>query len=225
MQHALADVHLAVLMDGVEAWRRRESSEPAVAYRRACDAVDATRAAAVRAGVTRLTLIVPATAPDPGPRDAPDWPLQVYWPTISARASDHPIAFRVVGDSAYEPVQLGQGAPVLDVAFATGHDGRQDILTAVRQLARAAQRGEIDGSAIEADAIDRHIVSLSVGAPDAVLLTGDRPTAARGALVWQGAYSELLLRDRLWPDVTSDDIEAAIAEYQTRDRRYGAVRG
>ena len=43
-------------------------------------------------------------------------------------------------------------------------------------------------------------------------------------LMWESAYSELIFTDVLWPDFTSGDIDAAIAEYQRRDRRFGGIK-
>ena len=58
--------------------------------------------------------------------------------------------------------------------------------------------------------------------PDLVIRTsGERRIS--NFLLWQSAYSELIFLDKFWPDFDKADLEAAILEYQKRQRRYGAL--
>ena len=58
--------------------------------------------------------------------------------------------------------------------------------------------------------------------PDLIIRTGGEYRLSN-FLLWESAYSELVFSDVLWPDFTPEDIDAAIAEFARRDRRYGGV--
>ena len=67
-----------------------------------------------------------------------------------------------------------------------------------------------------------HLYLPDVPDPDLIVRTGG-DTRTAGFLVWQSAYSELVFTDVCWPEFGRDDLLAAVAEYQRRERRFGAI--
>ena len=59
--------------------------------------------------------------------------------------------------------------------------------------------------------------------PDVIIRTGGELRTSN-FLIWQGAYSELVVTDVYWPDFTPEEYEKAIAEFQKRDRRFGGIK-
>ncbi len=75
---------------------------------------------------------------------------------------------------------------------------------------------------ITVDTLGARLPSLSVGDPDLIIRTGGEFRISN-FLLYGAAYAELAFMDRLWPDFTEEDLFAAIASYQRRERRFGLV--
>jgi undecaprenyl diphosphate synthase len=111
----------------------------------------------------------------------------------------------------------------LNLAFAFNYGAREEIAEAARALARGVAAGRVDPESISADLFGAELQSN--GCPDVDLLIrsgGERRMS--NFLLWQAAYAELVFTDKLWPDFGRDDLEAAIAEFARRDRRFGGVK-
>ena len=107
---------------------------------------------------------------------------------------------------------------VLNVAVNYG--GRQEIVRAAQALAREAAAGRLDPEAITEQA-DR-LYTAGQRDPDLIL----RPSGEKrlsNFMLWQAAYAELVDMDVLWPDFTPAHLDAAIAEYNRRSRRFGGI--
>jgi hypothetical protein len=103
----------------------------------------------------------------------------------------------------------------LRVLLADPGSGRRELVGAVRALAERGIRPKKVGEAAIGDAL---------GVPDVDLLVltgGDRRVP--DLLVWQVAYSEIVVLEDAWPDLGEAQFHAAVAEYQGRDRRYGGL--
>lgn len=106
------------------------------------------------------------------------------------------------------------GRMTLNICF--NYSGRAEIVDAVRALVAASA----DPNVIDEVHFAAHL--YTAGQPDVDLLVrtgGDRRTS--NFLVWQAAYAELVFCDKYWPDFTPDDLDAALADFERRDRRFG----
>jgi len=102
----------------------------------------------------------------------------------------------------------------LNICF--NYSGRAEIVDATRALVAAGA----DPNAIDEAHFAEHL--YTAGQPDVDLLIrtgGDRRTS--NFLVWQAAYAELVFCDKYWPDFSDEDLDAALNEYERRDRRFG----
>jgi undecaprenyl diphosphate synthase len=111
----------------------------------------------------------------------------------------------------------------LKVQVAVSYGGRWDIVQSARKLAAAVASG-----AIRVDAIDeaRFSQSLSLGDapdPDLFIRTGGDHRISN-FLLWNLAYTEIFFCDTLWPDFDVPQLEAALASFAARERRYGLTR-
>jgi len=103
---------------------------------------------------------------------------------------------------------------VLNVCLNYG--GRAEIVDAVRQISAAGVPArDIDDAAIAA-----HLYNPDLPDPDLIIRTAGEHRVSN-FLLWQSAYAEMLVTDRLWPDFDRADLVAAIAEYASRIRRFG----
>ncbi len=103
---------------------------------------------------------------------------------------------------------------ILNIAINYG--GRDEICMAVN---RCIEEGITD---IKPDDISKRLYTVESGEPDLIVRTGGEFRLSN-FLMWQGAYSELYFTDKLWPDLTTDDVDEAVRVFQSRNRRYGGV--
>jgi len=94
------------------------------------------------------------------------------------------------------------------------YGSRAEIVRAARL---AAESGEVT-----IESFERNLWSAGLPDPDLVIRPGGE-TRLSNFLLWQSAYSELIFTDTLWPDFTTDDLDAAIAEFNGRQRRFGKI--
>lgn len=110
----------------------------------------------------------------------------------------------------------------MTLTLAVDHDGRVELADAMAALAEEVREGRRRASSIDEDALAAHLTSPDLPDPDLIVRTGG-DTRTTGFLVWQSAYSELVFTDVRWPAFGRADLFAAVAEYQRRERRFGAV--
>ncbi len=104
---------------------------------------------------------------------------------------------------------------ILFIAFNYG--GRREIVEAVGHAVAAGT----DPALLTEDDISRHLYSPLMRDPDLCIRTsGERRMS--NFLLWQSAYSELYFSDCLWPDFDEAEFHRALADYASRDRRFGA---
>ena len=114
------------------------------------------------------------------------------------------------------------GNGVLTFVVALNYGGRREFVLAARRLAAAAAAGRLDADSIGEEEVAATLFTTDIPDPDLIIRTsGERRIS--NFLLWQSAYSELVFLDKCWPDVGKEDLEAAILEFKSRHRRYGAV--
>lgn len=110
----------------------------------------------------------------------------------------------------------------ITVNLAVNYGGRDEILNAVKHLAKKVEAGELKADDITLKDIDGNLYTAGQPDPDLII----RPSGEyrlSNFLIWQAAYSEFWFSDILWPDFTSDDLDKAIIDYSKRNRRFGGV--
>jgi undecaprenyl diphosphate synthase len=109
----------------------------------------------------------------------------------------------------------------MQVILAINYGGRNEIVRAVRKL--AAGKSGADLSAINERDIAACLDNPGLPDPDLIIRSaGEYRTS--NFLLWQGAYAELYVSAKLWPDWTGDDLAAALRDFQNRDRRFGGIK-
>ena len=112
----------------------------------------------------------------------------------------------------------------MQVIIAINYGGRDEIIRAIKKFA-AKQDLESSNNLlnISENDISANLDNPDVPDPDLIIRSaGEYRTS--NFLLWQGAYSELHISDKLWPDWEKKDLEAAINDFQKRERRYGGVK-
>ncbi|MCK9996331.1 MAG: di-trans,poly-cis-decaprenylcistransferase [Candidatus Krumholzibacteria bacterium] len=114
----------------------------------------------------------------------------------------------------------GNTGLTLNLALAYG--GRQEILQAALRLSERLESGELKADQVTEDDFAQGLYSPDLPDPDLVIRTSGEARLSN-FLLWQSAYSEILITPVLWPDFGQRDLLLAVADYQNRERRFGAL--
>ena len=110
----------------------------------------------------------------------------------------------------------------VQVNFCLNYGGRDEIVRAARAFARDVAEGKFDPDSLTEELFSAYLDSSGVPDPELVIRpSGELRTS--NFLPWQTVYSEFVYMDVLWPDFGTKDLDAAIAEYHRRNRRFGGA--
>ena len=110
------------------------------------------------------------------------------------------------------------------VILALNYGGRAEIVDAAKKIAEAAISGKISPDDIDENSFTEYLYAPDIPAPDLMIRTSGEMRLSN-FLLWELAYSEFFVTDRLWPDFGADDLAEAVAAYYKRDRRFGGRTG
>ena len=222
--------HVAIIMDGNSRWARERLLPRVMGHKAGIETIRRVAEAADRRGVRVLTLYAFSTENWSRPPDEVDALMNLFSETIrrevdelarrgielrfSGRLHDLSTALQDQIRQANERTRVSARA-ILNIAINYG--GRQEIVDAIRELARdGADLTQLD----EASVAD-HLYTRGLPDPDLVIRTAGEMRLSN-FLLWQAAYSEFYCTQTLWPDFAQADFDEALASYQRRIRRFGA---
>lgn len=121
-----------------------------------------------------------------------------------------------------EAEDLTKGNDALHLVFAFNYGSRKEIAEAAKRLAARALSGELDLAQIDEAAVaDEMYID---GMPDVdLIIRSSGEHRLSNFLLWQAAYAEFYFPGILWPDFDRHALVDAVAEFQSRDRRFGAA--
>jgi undecaprenyl diphosphate synthase len=227
--------HVAIIMDGNGRWARARGLPRTAGHKKGAEAVQRTLEAAVDLGIQYLTLFGFSSEnwnrPEGEVFDLMGL-LRRYLQSEMAELHRKNIRIRVIGDrcrfsddivglitAAEEMTAQNDG---LNLTAALSYGGRQDIATAARAIAAKAAAGDLDPDTIDEELFGQHLWTHDLPDPDLMIRTSNEQRISN-FLLWQSAYTELVFTDVLWPEFGRESLEQSIAEYNRRDRRFGAV--
>ncbi|QEU12775.1 di-trans,poly-cis-decaprenylcistransferase [Dermabacter vaginalis] len=232
--------HVGIILDGNRRWARSKGLEVSEGHRAGAavvlDAVDWAR----ESGVETLSLWLLST--DNFRR--PEAELTQLFDIITDLA--HAVArkgapMRILCADGALPTSLaerleslhpagnapeGAGSPApFEVNLAIGYGGRREIIDAFHALIdeEIARGGDLASlrDAVSEGSVGTHLSTAGQSAPDLLIRTSGEQRLS-GFLLWQSVHSELVFCDALWPDFTRADFDAALEEFASRERRFGA---
>jgi undecaprenyl diphosphate synthase len=103
------------------------------------------------------------------------------------------------------------------IAVCFNYGGQQEIIDAVKKMVEQ----NISADEITIDTINKELYQPQVPPVDMIVRTSGEKRLSN-FMLWRSPYSELLFMDKLWPDMTKDDMAEIISEYSNRQRRFGA---
>ena len=119
-----------------------------------------------------------------------------------------------------DSIEISQ--PKLTLVMALSYGGREEIVDAARRLARRVADNDLSIEQIDEAEFSRSLYTPDVPDPDLLIRSGGEKRISN-FLLWQGAYTEIVFSNKLWPDFSKEDFQSALDEYALRHRRFGRV--
>ena len=120
-----------------------------------------------------------------------------------------------------EKIESDSAGNKYNLNIAVNYGGRREIALAFEKLHEKLQNGEISGRITE-EMISDELFTAGQPDPDLIVRTSGEMRLSN-FLTWQSVYSELYFTDVLWPDMNEDEVDKAVADYYSRQRRYGGL--
>lgn len=227
--------HVAIIMDGNGRWAGARGLPRFEGHRRGMEALRRAVRAAQDLGVRYLTVFSFSAenwARPPAEVQFLMGLLKRFVRNDLAELHANNVRVRVVGarDGVSSDISglldeaeaLTRGNDGLTLVIAFNYGARQEIVEATRRLARKVAAGELPPDAIDADALRREFWSADIPDPDLIIRTSGEQRLSN-FLLWQAAYAEFVFLTSHWPDFDHAALEAAVADFRRRERRFGGL--
>lgn len=223
--------HIAIIMDGNGRWAAKRGLERSYGHQAGVETVRKITAACTKLGVKFLTLYTFSTENWNRPSDE----ISALMGLVLSSLEDeifmkNDVRFRVIGDIArlpedvqkklHETEEHTKDNATMTMVVALSYSSRWEITKAVQDIVTDVKAGKISEQAICEDMVSKYLQTAFMPDPDLLIRTGGEVRVSN-YLLWQIAYSELYFCDTFWPDFAEEDLYRAIANYQSRQRRFG----
>ena len=232
-------VHVSMIMDGNGRWAKERGKERVYGHFEGVESVRACVEAAVETGVKYLSIYAFSEENWNRPQAEVDALMELMVKAMAAemdKLDRNGVRFMVIGNRERLAPKLNEvidscmaqtaGNDTLTLIVFLSYSGKWDILQAAKKMMLEAKEhperaGEIMN--MDVDGFDRYLATAGIPDPDLIVRTSGENRLSN-YLLWQGAYSEFLFVDTLWPDFRKEEFRAALQTYAKRDRRYGKVK-
>lgn len=223
--------HIAIIMDGNGRWAAKRGLERSYGHQAGVETVRRITAACTKLGVKFLTLYTFSTENWNRPSDE----ISALMGLVLSSLEDeifmkNDVRFRVIGDitrlpedvqkKLHETEEHTKDNATMTMVVALSYSSRWEITKAVQDIVTDVKAGKISEQAICEDMVSKYLQTAFMPDPDLLIRTGGEVRVSN-YLLWQIAYSELYFCDTFWPDFAEEDLYRAIANYQSRQRRFG----
>jgi undecaprenyl diphosphate synthase len=225
--------HLAVIMDGNGRWAEKRMLQRIVGHQKGVETVRVIVEECSRLGIRYLTLFAFSAENWLRPKTevkALMALLKKYIRGEIARMMHNGIRFNVIGNRSDLPEDVNReielamertaGNRGMLLTLALSYGGRQEMVSAARQLACEAAAGRLDPESIDENLFTGSLYTAGIPDPDLLIRTSGEMRISN-FLLWQLAYAELYFTEVNWPDFDRNELARAFRDYQSRERRFG----
>ena len=224
--------HIAIIMDGNGRWATERGKDRSYGHQAGVDTVRRITSECTRLGVKYLTLYTFSTEN----WKRPEAEVSALMGLVLANLEDeifqkNNVRFRVIGDMNRLPKEVQQklreteehtkNNTAMTMVVALSYSSRWEITQAVKNIIEEKkEQADFSTDNITEELLSKHMQTSFMPDPDLLIRTGGELRISN-YLLWQIAYSELYFCDTYWPDFMEEDLHKAIADYQSRQRRFG----
>ena len=226
--------HIAIIMDGNRRWAKNKNLPVSLGHKEGAKTLEKVVRYANKIGIKYITVYAFSTE---------NWKrtteevtalmnlFQSYLDDYSKRADSENIKVNIIGNrqglsekmqkSIEKCMERTKDNTGIVFNIALNYGGRDEILEAVKSIAKQVKNEQLNIEDINIDTISDNLYTAGQPDPDLVIRTSGELRLSN-FLPWQVVYSEFLFIDKNWPDFTEQDLDNAIIEYQKRTRKFGA---
>jgi undecaprenyl diphosphate synthase len=228
--------HIAIIMDGNGRWAADRGLPRTEGHRQGVEAVRRLVRAGIELGVAHITLFSFSSENWTRPRQEIHDLFGLMRRFIRRDLADlhkNGVRIRVIGTRAGldkdtlrlidDAVELTKANSNLNLTIAFNYGARDEIARAAERMAKDAVEGRLAPEDITPERLGTYLDTSDLPDPDLLIRTSGEMRLSN-FLLWQMAYSEFVFVDTYWPDFCRETLEAAIAEFQRRSRRFGGLK-
>ena len=227
--------HIAIIMDGNGRWARARGVARLLGHRAGRKAVREAIRGCVDLGIDVLSLYTFSIENWNRPKREIEALMTILRATLReeredlkrnnvrlqviGRTDDLPAAVRREIDETRDYLSQNTGLLLL---LALSYSGRAELVDAVKQMLAERREGAVSAPDVDEEFVSSYLYTAGLPDPDLLIRTSGEMRISN-FMLWQLAYTELWITDTLWPDFRRRHLFKAVADYQTRDRRFGRV--
>ena len=228
--------HVAIILDGNGRWAKAKGMPRNYGHAQGSKNVEKICEEAWRMGIKYLTVYAFSTENWNRPKEEVNALMKLlrnYMKTCLKTAAKNDMKVRVIGDITkldediqkriLELEEATKNNGGLNFQIAINYGSRDEITRAVRTLAEDVKEGKLMPEEVNEACIERYLDTHDIPDPDLLIRTSGEQRLSN-YLLWQLAYTEFYFTDVPWPDFSKEELEKAIEQYNSRDRRYGGIK-
>lgn len=224
--------HVGIIMDGNNRWAKREGKQGIAGHKAGVERIRDVLAACRAQGVEALTLFAFSSENWRRPPVEVEALMGLFYSYLKKEArklADEGVSLRVIGNRsrfsksllrAIDEAESTASDGDATLVIAADYGGRWDIANSAKQIAELAVKGEVAIDQIDEDLLNSRVQTSGLPDLDLLIRTGGELRISN-FLLWQAAYAELYFSDLLWPDFDKQALDAAVQDFQRRQRRFG----
>ena len=227
--------HIAIIMDGNGRWAQKRGLPRAMGHKAGVEALRDIVKAASNLGIEVLTVYAFSTENWNRPKEEINILMDLlveYLRRELKELHDNQVRVQMIGNMEQLPleaqrelehsIEVTKNNQGLILNLALNYGGRAEITSAVQKICAKVAKGELCPEEITGDVVAGHLYTSGLPEPDLLIRTSGEMRVSN-LLLWQIAYTEIVVTDCLWPDFKTDQLAGAILEYQKRERRFGGL--
>lgn len=227
--------HIAIIMDGNGRWAKKRGLPRSMGHRAGVEALRDVVKACSNLGIEVLTLYAFSTENWRRPKEEVGVLMTLlteYLRRELKELHENRVRVKTLGDISHLPLEARnelakakkqtEGNPGLILNLALNYGGRAEITLAMHQLGKAIQQGKLVPEEINEESINEALFTAGLPDPDLLIRTSGEMRLSN-FMLWQLAYTEIVVTEQLWPDFNPRILFDAIKAYQTRERRFGGL--
>ena len=227
--------HIAIIMDGNGRWAKERSLPRLAGHKEGVNSVREITRVCGEIGVKHLTLYTFSTENWRRPKAEVSALMTLLLKTISTEVRElhkNNVRFTAIGDlkklpkstqkGIFDGIEITKNNTGLNLCLALNYGSRQEMVSAVQAIAKKVKKGDLKLDEINETIFSNTLSTSDMPNPDLLIRTSGEYRLSN-FLLWQCAYSEILMTKTFWPAFREDALIEAILEYQSRERRFGKV--
>ena len=225
--------HVAIIMDGNGRWAKAHGKPRVFGHRNGVKSVREVTEAAAEIGIQYLTLYAFSTENWSRPATEVNALMGLLVQTIRKEIrtlQENQIRLQTIGDrtrlptktaaALEEAIEATKQNKRMTLILALNYSAKWEITEATRQIARHIADGTLHPDRINEQTVADHLNTAGIPDPELLIRTSGE-TRISNFLLWQIAYSELVITPVMWPDFRRQHFQEALLDYQHRERRFG----